>query len=75
MPKAILEFDLGEPSEQDAHLDAVNATKWKLVVEGMFDYFRSKIKYGDLDPTVSNALSEARTNLYALLEDYNLHVD
>jgi hypothetical protein len=66
--KAILEFTL--PEEQEEHQNAVKGFCYKLALEDMDNYFRSRLKYEDgLSEEVRNALQEARNRLIYLTRE------
>ena len=70
--KAILEFNL--PEDVDGHQDAINGTRWKIVVSELDNALRDKLKYGNLPSPVHKALREIREHLNNLCTDNNLNI-
>lgn len=74
--KAILEFSL--PEETTEHEDAVNGTKWKLVAWELDQFLRNYVKHGGCDDCEDNKYSAfefVRTEIYNLMQGYNLSFD
>jgi hypothetical protein len=71
--KAVLEFDLFDPSEEKAFRRASSATAAYLVLYDMAEEFRKTIKYSDDE----QAVQEARTFsdiFFELLEERNINL-
>ena len=75
MAKAILEFDLNEPDDIEAHKRAVKSLDLVLALWDMDQYLRGLIKYGDdieLTDEQYKTLEETRTKLRQILSEYNI---
>ena len=78
MAKAILEFDLNEPDDREAHKRAVKSLDLVLALWDMDQYLRGLIKYGDdieLTDEQYKTLEETRTKLHQILSEYNISFD
>ena len=78
MAKAILEFDLNEPDDKEAHKRAVKSLDMALALWDMDQYLRSQIKYSDeyeLTDEQYNTLEETRDKLHKILSEYNISFD
>ena len=77
--KATLNFDFDDPEkdDRDAFQDAIDGTKWKLLVWELDQHLRSKTKYasGDYDPKVIEALYELRDYLHELRIEKGLNLE
>ena len=77
--KATLNFDFDDPEidDRDAFQDAMDGTKWKLLVWELDQHLRSKTKYAsdDDDPKVIEALYELRDYLHGLKDERGLRFD
>ena len=77
--KATLNFDFDDPEkdDRDAFQDAMDGTKWKLLVWELDQHLRSKTKYAsdDDDPKVIEALYELRDYLHELKNERGLILD
>lgn len=78
MAKAILEFDLNEPDDKEAHKRAVKSLDMALALWDMDQYLRSQIKYSDeyeLTDEQYKTLEETRDKLHKILSEYNISFD
>jgi hypothetical protein len=75
MPEAILKYNL--PEEQDDFDFANNGGRYYSVLFELDQYLRNKVKYpaGDTHDEYTNAMEEARKELWSLLESYHLDLD
>jgi hypothetical protein len=73
--KAILEFDLNILDEKLAHKRAVSSTDAYLVILGLQDYLRSRLKYEEIPEEAVEALDLVRAKLYELLIEHNVDMD
>ena len=78
MAKAILEFDLNEPDDREAHKRAVKSLDLVLALWDIDQYLRSQIKYGnetEITDEQYKILEETRTKLHQILSEYNISFD
>ena len=68
--KAILEFNL--PEEDRDHLDAVNGTKWKVLLMDFDETLRRYIKHGHNFDDVEDCLERLRSELHQDVEAQGL---
>lgn len=77
--KATLNFDFDDPEkdDKDAFQDAINGTKWKLLVWEFDQHLRNKTKYAsdNDDPKVIEALYKLRDYLHDLKNESGLTLD
>jgi len=73
--KAILKFNLDEQDDQMAHLRALKATNMALALWDIQQYFRGKLKHGELSDDAYNALSNARDTLREIISDHLIDLD
>lgn len=59
--KATLEFQL--PEEEQEHLDAINGTKWKVVLMDFDETLRRYIKHGHSFVSVEDCLDSLQSEL------------
>lgn len=71
--KATLEFTL--PDERSDHQDAVDGTRWRMVVWDIDQYLRNRIKYEELPEPVVKVLQELRDTIRERLGDNNLKLE
>jgi hypothetical protein len=69
---ATLAFDL--PEEQELFDRAVKGSDWRMVVEDMDGWLRSKLKHEELTPEQDAAYEEARKHLFSILEERGLQL-
>jgi hypothetical protein len=67
---ATLTFTL--PEEQEEFYLAAKGADWRIVLEGMDNYLRGRLKHEDLPEDVATALDAAREHLYTLVADRGL---
>jgi hypothetical protein len=73
--KAILEFDLNEPSDIEAHLRCVQSLDLVLFILKLEAELRSKLKHGNLPDCEYKILDEFRDFFYAELNSRGLNID
>jgi hypothetical protein len=69
---ATLTFTL--PEEQELFDRAVKGGDWRMVVEDLDGWLRSKLKHDDLTPEQDAAYEEARKYLFTILEERGLQL-
>jgi hypothetical protein len=72
--KAILQFDLDEREDKEAHIRATKATDAYLVLWDMMQAFRTVYKYGQ-DPVAAKYAEEWRDKLIEVMRDHNIDLD
>jgi hypothetical protein len=77
MAKAILEFDLNEPYDVQAHKRAVKSLDLTSALWDMDQYLRQQLKYNDeyLTAEAYDALEKAREKLFDIMGHYNISLD
>lgn len=72
--RAALYFDLDEHQDQEAHRLCIHGKYWWLVAWGMDEYLRKAL---DKEPPqiARDALEDARTELFALINEYDLSIE
>ena len=74
--KAILEFDLNEPDDAEAHKRAIKALDIMLALWDIEKYLRAQTKYNEnLTQEACDALEEARKEFYSILNKYSISFD
>jgi len=73
--KAILEFDLTEPADVEAHLRCVQSLELVLFVLKIEAELRAKLKYGELSECEWKTLDRFREFFYSELNDHGLNLD
>jgi len=77
--KATLNFDFDDPEkdDRDAFQDAMDGSKWKLLVWEFDQHLRNRTKYAsdNDDPKVIEALYELRDYLHGLKDERGLRFD
>jgi hypothetical protein len=75
--KAILEFDLNEPDDIVAHKRAVKALDLCLVLWDMDQYLRARTKYAPdgMSSETWDALEDARTELFRIMNEHSVSLD
>ena len=73
--EATLKFNL--PEEQSDFENAVNGTKWSIVVWELDQWLRSQIKYApdEMSQEAYDALEECRDKLHEIKDSYGLKFD
>jgi hypothetical protein len=67
---ATLTFTL--PEEQEEFYLAAKGADWRIVLEGMDNYLRGRLKHEDVSEDVAVALDAARERLYTLVAERGL---
>ena len=76
MAKAILEFDLNEPDDVEAHKRAIKSIDMMLALWDIEKYLRAQTKYNEnLTQEAWDALEEVRKEFYNILNKYNISFD
>lgn len=77
MAKAILEFDLNEPDDKEAHKRAVKALDMALALWDIEQYLRAQTKYApdSMPEAAYDALDKARQEFYEILTNHNISLD
>jgi hypothetical protein len=76
MAKAILEFDLNEPDDKEAHKRAVKALDMAIALWDIEQYLRAETKYNEeLTQDAYDALATAREKFYQILNEHNINMD
>ena len=76
MAKAILEFNLDEPEDVQAHKRAAKALDMMLAFWEIDQHLRAQVKYNDnLTDEAYEALSEVRTKFYEILNAHSISFD
>lgn len=75
--KAILEFDLDEPQDKEAHKRAVKALDMAMALWDIEQYLRSQTKYApdDMPEAAYDALNKARQEFYDIMQQHNISID
>jgi hypothetical protein len=75
--KAILEFDLDERFDIEAHLRAVKSLDLAMTLYDMDQYLRSQTKYApdSISSEVYDALDVARDKLYEIMSERSIDLD
>ena len=73
--KAILEFDLNEPEEREAHKRAAKVDDLYVAIYQFDQMLRSKIKYGELPDQVYEAYVNIREQLHNKLAEHEWNLD
>jgi hypothetical protein len=79
MPKAILEFNLDEIDDRDAHLRAIKSLSLTIALWEMDQHLRSELKYGtregELPDEAYKAIERAREKLFEILSENGISFD
>lgn len=75
--KAILEFNLDDSSDKEAHLRAVKSTSLAIALWDMDQYLRGKIKHApdSMPSEVYGSLLETRDRLHQIMSENNIDLD
>ena len=75
--KAILEFNLDDSYDKEAHKRAVKSLDLVLALWDMDQYLRSETKYApdSMSQEVYDALDKTRDKFYEILNDHNISFD
>lgn len=72
--KGILEFDLNEPDDREAHKRAVKVDDLYAAITQFDQYLRSEIKYTDHHEIVYDMLEKVRETLHNKLAEYEWNI-
>jgi hypothetical protein len=77
MPKATITYDLDLPEDHEEFELANNARKYHSILWEFDQYLRDKIKYPatDAHEKYTDAMDEARSELWQILESYNIDLN
>jgi len=76
MAKAILEFDLNEPDDKQAHMRAIKSLDMMLALWDIDQYLRKQVKYNEsLTDEQHNVLDEAREEFYSIINKHGISFD
>jgi len=79
MPKAILEYNLDEIDDRDAHLRAIKSLSLTIALWEMDQHLRSELKYGtregELPDEAYKAIERAREKLFEILSENGISFD
>lgn len=76
MAKAILEFDLNDPDDAQAHKRAIKSIDAMLALWDIEQYLRKQVKYNeDLTDDQYKVLDEARIEFYQILNKNGISFD
>jgi hypothetical protein len=70
--KTKLILEANEPEEIEELKTAMNATRWKLVVEETLNHIRTKLKHGNLTEEADKELEELRQHIWDEISGYGL---
>lgn len=75
--KGILEFNLDESDEREAHLRAVKSTNLAIALWEIDQYLRGEIKHApdSMPVEVFNKLQDVRGRFYDIMSDNNINLD
>lgn len=72
--KALLEFDLDEPSDREAHLRCIKNLDIALALNDILEYLRMMIKHSD-DETTEETYVAVQNKVTDILDEYGLNLD
>ena len=75
MAKAILEFDLNDPDDTQAHLRCVKSLDLVLFIFKIEGELRSKLKHGNLTDVEYAILDKFRENFYEEMNERGINID
>jgi hypothetical protein len=73
--KAILEFDLEEPSDINAHKRAVNSTNVYIALSDFSNFLRTERKYKELTEEQAKYLEYITENFFSVIEDRSIDMN
>lgn len=75
--KAILEFNLDEPTDKEAHLRAVKSTSLAIALWDIDQYLRGQIKHApdSMPEEVYKALQKIRDKLHEIMSENSIDLD
>jgi hypothetical protein len=75
MAKAILEFDLNDPDDTQAHLRCVKSLDLVLFILKIEGELRSKLKHGQLTDCQYDTLDKFRETFYEEMNERGINID
>ena len=73
--KAILEFDLNEQDDKEAHLRATLSLDMALAIWDMEQEFRGRLKHGQLGEVEYKVTEDLRNSFYQILNKHGVDLD
>ena len=74
--KAILEYNLDEPQDVDAHKRAIKSLDMAIALWDIEQYLRAQTKYNEnLTDAQYDVLDKAKTEFYDILNRHNISLD
>jgi hypothetical protein len=73
--KAILEFDLNEPDDKEAHLRATMSLNLALAIWDMQQEFRGRLKHGQLSDEEYEVTKKLSDRFYQILNENGIDLD
>ena len=73
--KAILEFDLNEPDDREAHLRAILSLDMAIAIWDMQQEFRSRLKHGQLSEEEYKVTEDLRDRFYQILNEKGVDLE
>lgn len=75
MVKAILEYDLDNPDDEQMFKTAHQGYHLVQAIGDLFDYIRAQVKYGELEDKEENVMIDVRETFYQMLSDRGINID
>jgi hypothetical protein len=73
--KAILEFDLNEPDDREAHLRATMSLDMAIAIWDMQQEFRGRLKHGQLSDEEYRVTEELKDRFYQILNERGIDLE
>jgi len=73
--KAILEFDLNDHDDREAHLRATLSLDMAIAIWDMQQEFRGRLKHGDLSEEEYKVTEDLRNKFYQILNHRGIDLD
>ena len=73
--KAILEFDLNEPDDREAHLRATLSLDMAIAIWDMQQEFRGRLKHGQLGDEEHRVTEDLRDRFYQILNEKGIDLE
>jgi hypothetical protein len=73
--KTKLILEANEPEEIEELKTALNASRWKFVVENALEHIRMRLKHGELAEGAYKELEDVRTHILDEMSGYGLSLD
>lgn len=73
--KAMLEFDLDDPLDRNAHARCIKATNAFIVIHSLLEKLRQMRKYEGRDEASLLVAAEVEDKLHNLLDHYDINMD